>query len=76
MDNRDDPGRTNVVIGRELASLRRDHLNLQREYDEWVDRLERGGDYLNYVLIHGTKLGTEANNYIRRLDNHWMTISK
>ena len=32
-----------------------------------VDRLERGGDYLNYVLIHGTKLGTEANNYIRRL---------
>ena len=32
-----------------------------------TDRLERGGDYLNYVLIHGTKLGTEAKNYVRRL---------
>ena len=32
-----------------------------------LDRVSRGGDYLNYVLIHGTKLGTEANNYVRRL---------
>ena len=66
LDDRED-GRTNAVIERELTNLRRDHVSLQREYDEWVDRLERGGDYLNYVLTHGTKLGTEANNYIRRL---------
>ena len=62
-----DAGRTNDVIERKLTNLRRDHVDLQREYDEWVDRLERGGDYLNYVLIHGTKLGTETNNYVRRL---------
>ena len=35
-----DAGRTNAVIERELANLRRDHADLQREYDEWVDRLE------------------------------------
>ena len=29
-----------------------------------MDRVSRGGDYLNYVLIHGTKLGTETNNYV------------
>ena len=62
-----EPGRTNAIVERELGALRRAHDDLQREYDEWVDRLERGGDYLNYVLIHGTKLGTEANNYVRRL---------
>ena len=66
-DERVDETRTDEAIERALDTLRRDHVNLQRDYDEWVDRLERGGDYLNYVLIHGTKLGTEANNYIRRL---------
>ena len=66
IDETADDTRTNAAIERKLANLRRDRLNLQRDYDEWVDRLERGGDYLNYVLI-GTKLGTEANNYIRRL---------
>ena len=66
-DERVDEARTDEAIERELANLRRDHIHLQRDYDEWVDRLERGGDYLNYVLIHGTKLGTEANKYIRRL---------
>ena len=65
--DRDDEHRTDEALNRQLATLQRDHLALQRDYDEWVDRLERGGDYLNYVLIHGTKLGTEANNYIRRL---------
>ena len=62
-----DPGRTNDVIEGELDVLRNQHVPLQQAYDEWQDRLERGGDYLNYVLIHGTKLGTEANNYVRRL---------
>ena len=61
------PGRDNATVERELAALQRAHDDLQRDYDEWQDRLERGGDYLNYVLIHGTKLGTEANNYVRRL---------
>ena len=64
---RADPGRTNAVIEGEIDVLRNQHVPLQRAYDEWQDRLERGGDYLNYVLIHGTKLGTEANNYVRRL---------
>ena len=64
---RADPGRTNAVIEGEIDVLRNQHVPLQQAYDEWLDRLERGGDYLNYVLIHGTKLGTEANNYIRRL---------
>ena len=67
LDERADEHRTDEALNRQLATLQRDHIDLQRDYDEWVDRLERGGDYLNYVLIHGTKLGTEANNYIRRL---------
>ena len=67
LDERADDTCTNETIERELANLRRDHIHRQRDYDEWIDRLERGADYLNYVLIHGTKLGTEANNYIRRL---------
>ena len=66
-DERADEHRTDEALNRQLATLQRDHTDLQRDYDEWVDRLERGGDYLNYVLTHGTKLGTEANNYIRRL---------
>ena len=48
-DERVDETRTDETIERALATLRRDHANLQRDYDEWVDRLERGGDYLNYV---------------------------
>ena len=64
---RADPARTNDVIEGETDVLRNQHVPLQQAYDEWQDRLERGGDYLNYVLIHGTKLGTEANNYVRRL---------
>ena len=60
-------GRDNATVERELETLRTAHDVLQREYDEWLDRVERGGDYLNYILIHGTKLGTEANNYVRRL---------
>ena len=51
----------------ELDILQNAHVPLQRNYDEWLDRVERGGDYLNYILIHGTKLGTEANNYVWRL---------
>ena len=54
-------GHTNAAIEGELDVLRNAHVPLQREYDEWLDRVERGGDYLNYVLIHGTKLGTELN---------------
>ena len=53
---RADPGRTNDVIEGELDVLRNLHRPLQQAYDEWQDRLERGGDYLNYVLIHGTSL--------------------
>ena len=64
---RADAGRTDDVINAEIEVLRTAHIPLQRTYDEWKDRLERGGDYLSYMLIHGTKLGTEANNYIRRL---------
>ena len=60
-------GRTDEVIERELDVLRTDHGRLQWDYDDWMDRLSRGGDYLNCVLIHGTKLGTEANNYVRTL---------
>ena len=56
-------GRTDEVINQELTDLRTDHDRLQRLYDEQEDRVVRGGDYLNYVL----KLGTEANNYTRRL---------
>ena len=52
------PGRDNAPVA---------HDDLQRDYDDWMDRVSRGGDYLNYVLIHGTKLGTETNNYVRRL---------
>ena len=37
------------------------------EYNEVLDRVSQWDDYLNYVLIHGTKLGTEANNHVRRL---------
>ena len=59
-------GRDNATVEGELDALRRDHDDLQREC-EWLERVERGGDYLNYTLIHGTKLGTEANNYVRRL---------
>ena len=66
-DERVNETRTDETTQRALATLQQDHIILQRDYDEWVDRLERGGDYLSYVLIHGTKLGTEANNYIRRL---------
>ena len=66
-DEREDENRTDEALNRQLATLERDHVALQRDYDDWVDRLSRGGDYLNYVLIHGTKLGTEANNYVRRL---------
>ena len=69
LDERADEHRTDEALNRQLATLQRDHIDLQRDYDEWVDRLERGGDYLNYVLIHGTKLGTEANNYIRGFDD-------
>ena len=60
-------GRTNAAIEGEIDVLRNAHRPLQRDYDEWLDRVERGGDYLNYILIHGTKLRTEANNYVRRL---------
>ena len=60
-------GRTDAAIDAELEVLRNAHAPLERDYEEWVDRVERGGDYLNYILIHGTKLGTEANNYVRRL---------
>ena len=67
VEDREDEHRTDEALNRQLATLERDHIALQRDYDEWADRLERGGDYLNYVLTHGTKLGTEANNYIRRL---------
>ena len=76
---RADPGRTNDVIEGELDVLRNQHVALQQAYDEWQDRLERGGDYLNYVLTHGTKLGTEANNYVRRLQrstNGFTTIDE
>ena len=66
---RADARRTNDVIEGEIDVLRNQHVPLQQAYDEWLDRLERGGDYLNYVLIHGTKLGTEANNYVRRLQS-------
>ena len=66
-DEREDEHRTDEALNRQLRTLERDHDRLQQDYDEWVDRLERGGDYLNYVLMHATKLGTEANNYIRRL---------
>ena len=58
-------GRTDEVIEREIDVLRTDHERLQRDYDDWMDRVPRGGDYLNYVLTHGTKLGTETNNYRR-----------
>ena len=64
---RADEGRTTDIIEGEIDVLRNQHVPLQQAYDEWQDRLERGGDYLNYVLIHGTKLGTEANNFVRRL---------
>ena len=67
LNERADPGRTSEAINAEIELLRTAHRPLQQAYDEWQDRLERGGDYLNYMLIHGTKLGTEANNYIRRL---------
>ena len=60
-------GRTDAAIEAELEVLRNAHVPLQRDYDEWLDKVERGGDYLNYILIHGTKRGTEANNYVRRL---------
>ena len=67
LNERADPGRTDDAINAEIEVFRTAHIPLQRTYDEWKDRLERGGDYLNYMLIHGTKMGTEANNYIRRL---------
>ena len=67
LDEREDEHRADEAIQRPLRTLEQDHVRLQQDYDDWVDRLERGGDYLNYVLIHGTKLGTEANKYIRRL---------
>ena len=60
-------GRTDAAIEAELEVLRNANVPLQRDYDEWIDRVERGGDYLNYILIHGTKLGTEANSHVRRL---------
>ena len=49
------PGRGNATVERELEALRTAHDDLQREYDEWLDRVERGGDYLNYILINGTE---------------------
>ena len=67
LNERADPGQTDDAINAEIEVLRTAHVPLQRPYDDWKDRLERGGDYLSYMLIHGTKLGTEANNYIRRL---------
>ena len=60
-------GRTNAVIQNELDVLRDAYPALETAYNDKLDRVSRGGDYLNYVLIHGTKLGTEANNYVRRL---------
>ena len=53
-DEREDEARTDEVLQRLLRTLEQAHVQLQRDYDDCVDRLERGGDYLNYVLIHGT----------------------
>ena len=50
----------------ELDLLQNAYPGLETAYNEVLDRVSRGGDYLNYV-IHGTKLGTEANNYVLRL---------
>ena len=50
-DERVDETRTDEAIERALATLQRGHVNLQRDYDECVERLERGGDYLNYACI-------------------------
>ena len=60
-------GRTDQVIRAELQALQDDHNRLQAAYNDVQERVFREGDYLNYVMIHGTKLGTEANNYVRRL---------
>ena len=62
-----EPGRTDAAIQGEIDALRNAYPGLEDRYNEVLDRVSRGGDYLNYVLIHGTKLGTEANNYVRRL---------
>ena len=43
------------AIQAELVVLRTAHNNLQGLYDDVLDRVEGGGDYLNYVLIQGTK---------------------
>ena len=67
LNERADVARTDDAINAEIEVLRTAHIPLEQTYNEWKDRLERGGDYLNYMLIHGTKLGTEANNYIRGL---------
>ena len=40
-------GRTDAAIEAEREVLRNAHVPLQRDYDEWLDRVERGGDYLN-----------------------------
>ena len=60
-------GRTNVVIQGEIDVLQNAYPALETAYNKILGRVSCGGDYLNCVLTHGTKLGTEANNYVCRL---------
>ena len=55
------------TIDDEMAVLDGERARLHTDFDTEKRRVERGVDYLNYVLIHGTKVGTETNNYVRRL---------
>ena len=62
-DERVDETRTDEAIQRALATLQRDHIILQRDYDEWVDRLERGGQSL---VQKPTTIRAPAGCYRRR----------
>ena len=63
-------GRDNDTIDAEIRALQGEAVRQQAKLDTEKRRIERGGGYLNYVLTHGSKVGTETNNCTATTKKH------
>ena len=59
--------RDDADINRDIGILEADIIVHQANFDDELAKVKKASDYLNYILVHSTKTGSEPNHYIRRL---------